>query len=53
VLTDDEPRVLPVLLALATMLYVAVWLLAGPPTDEQSIQALSGAGDPAASSSPR
>ena len=32
---DDDPRVLAVLLALALLLYLAAWLLIGPPPDWQ------------------
>ena len=28
---DDDPRVLDLLLGLAALLYLATWLLAGPP----------------------
>ncbi len=45
--TDDEPRILPVLVALAAILYAAAWLLAGPPIDNDTAQAISGRGGPA------
>ena len=32
---DDDPRVLAVLLGLALLLYLAAWLLIGPPLDWQ------------------
>jgi hypothetical protein len=32
---DDDPRLLAVLLGLALLLYLAAWLLIGPPPDWQ------------------
>jgi hypothetical protein len=40
--TDDDPRVLAVLLGLALLLYLASWLLTGPPPGWQGAAETAG-----------
>jgi len=45
---DDDPRVLGLLLGLAALLYLATWLVAGPPGRQGTPEAATAVAGPAA-----
>ena len=47
---DDDPRVLGLLLGMAALLYLATWLLAGPPGRQEPSDAATAVADRVAAS---